>query len=308
MPDPRPRLLVIGAGGFVGSWVARLARDEFDVVEGARRPRAVGSAAESTIASPARVAIDITQSASVRAAFDEARPEFVVLTAAIADIDRCEREPDLANEVNHEGPVHVARECRECGARLVFTSSDAVFDGTKHAYREDDPPTPINHYGRTKARAEASIQEILPASAAVVRPSQVLGFAPVAGTNSYLNKLAETLRAGRTVQGATFEFRNPIDAATLGRVLLDVVRSKEASGVFHAGASDKMSRYEMARALAKALGVSPDLVLPQHEPAPDRRAPRGPDDFLVCERLPRLCGFAVPTCAQVIERAVHGTA
>jgi dTDP-4-dehydrorhamnose reductase len=294
MSETRPRLFVIGGGGFVGSWVARRAAARCEVIEGVRRP------------SPSRphVAIDITSAESVRAAFDEARPDAVILTAALADIDRCEREPGLAEAVNYQGPLNVARECRRRGARLVFTSTDAVFDGTLREYPEHATPSPVNVYGRTKARAEAAIQELLPA-ATILRYSLVLGFAAAAGTNSYLNKLAETLRAGRTVRVPTAEYRNPIDVTTLADLLVELA-DREAPGIFHVGSSDKMSRYELAQAIARELRAAAELIEPQTEAVPGR-APRGVDDFLVCERLPRLLGFVPPTCRQVIEKAVHGT-
>ena len=296
MAETQPRLLVIGAGGFVGSWVARRAGESFDVVPGVRRP---------TPEQPGAVAIDITRADSVRAAFDAARPSAVILTAAMADIDRCETDKPLADLVNHQGPVLVARECQARGIRLLFTSTDAVFDGTLAAYPEDAPPTPVNFYGHSKARAEATIRALLP-SATIVRFSLVLGLSPHAGTNSYLDKLAATLRAGRPVRTPTYEYRNPIDVSTLARLLVRLVQS-EAAGIFHIGSSDKISRYELARRLARELGAATELIEPQRE-AIAGRAPRGIDDFLLCTRLPELLGFAVPTCDEVIEKAVHGTA
>ena len=201
------------------------------------------------------VPIDITQEESVRAAFASARPDVVVLTAAMADIDMCERDRPLAERVNYLGPLHVARQCQRHGARLLFTSSDAVFDGALAAYAEDARPTPVNYYGQTKARAEAMIEELLP-TAAIVRFSLVLGRAPRPGTNSYVDKLAATLQAGQSVRAPTFEYRNPIDVATLSQLLVDLI-GHEASGIFHVGASDKMSRYELARQLRRNWATRP---------------------------------------------------
>lgn len=291
----RPRLLVIGATGFVGAHVARAGQQHFDVVAGSRQ--AGGEASY--------VSIDIANADSVRAAFDAVQPTAVILTAALADIDRCEREQDVAERINYHGPRLVAEECRRRGARLVFTSTDAVFDGLLKVYPEDAVPTPVNFYGRTKARAELAIAEILP-TAAIVRVSLVLGRGVRPGTNSYVDKLATSFAAGQQVVTPTFEYRNPIDVGTLAAILVDLA-GREAAGIFHVGASDKIVRYELARRIAMALGASPDLVIPQTAPVPGR-APRGIDDFLVCRRLPELTGFVPPTCQQVIERAVHGTA
>jgi dTDP-4-dehydrorhamnose reductase len=304
-------LLVIGSSGFVGGWLAQLGRADWDVIEGARQPRTSSSFARDHES----VVIDLAQPAGLRAAFDQARPNAVILTAAMADIDRCQREPELATLINHQGPVAVARECARAGARLVFTSTDAVFDGLAPPYPEDAQPTPVDHYGRTKAAAEADVQKILP-GAVVVRPSLVLGFSAGRQTapggaasttnNSYLDKFAANMRAARSVLTPTGETRNPIDVGSFARALLELAARADATGVFHVGASDKMSRYDLARGLATELGCSPELVLPQTE-FPAGRAPRGRDDFLACRRLSELTGFIVPTCKQVIHRAVHGT-
>ncbi len=220
----------------------------------------------------------MADAASIRAALDEVNPSAVILTAAIADIDRCQNEQPLAEQVNFHGPCHLARECARRGIRLVFTSTGAVFDGAAPPYHEDSLPTPVSFYGQTKARAEAAIAEILP-TAAIVRFSWVLGQAFTAGTNSFVTKFPETLRARQTVRAPTYEFRNPIDVATLADVLLMLAMS-DARGIFHIGSADKMSRYELSRALAVELGMpeAQDLILPLAEPTPGR-APARPRRF-----------------------------
>ena len=293
MPQQNPRLLIIGANGFVGGWVARTARNQFDVIEGTR----LGG-------TPSSVRIDVTQPASVKEAFDAAKPDVVLLTAAMADIDKCEQEKDLVGQINYQGPIHIARQCKIRRSRLIFCSTDAVFDGKLASYKENATPTPVNEYGRTKARAEKAIVEILPESV-ILRFSLVLGTAPVSGTNSYVNKLSDQLHAGQKVQTPTFEYRNPIDVARLAAVMIDLA-GRNDWGIFHVGASDKMSRYELARALAMKWNLSPDLIVPLDKPIAGR-APRGLDDFLVCERLPASTGFVVPTCEEVIESAVNRT-
>lgn len=287
-----PRLLIIGASGFVGSHWANAAREQFDVVAAARH---VADAPDS-------LAIDITDPASVRAVFETARPEFVTHLAALSDIDRCERERDLAERINYFGALHVARQCARGGARLLYTSSDAVFDGSKGMYFEHDEPKPVNWYGQTKARAERAIGEVLP-SAAIVRISLVLGRGAGAAGNSYLEKVIGNLQAGNRIVTPSFEYRNPIDVGTLCAFFGELTPNRDATGIFHVGASDKMSRYDLARAIAERLGHDPALIVRQDEPVAGR-APRGRDDFLVTERLRQVCRTPVPTCRQVIERAV----
>jgi dTDP-4-dehydrorhamnose reductase len=290
--DDKPHLLIIGARGFLGQHLARKATSAFQVL-----PADLPSAGWEGLA------MDVTSAASVEAGFQQASPDVVVLLAAISDIDACEKRPELAEEINVRGAGRVVEACARAGAKLVFTSSAAVFDGARHGYRESDAPTPVSIYGRTKARAEDLVSRALP-SAIILRLALVVGFAQDHGTNAMLNKLAEKLCAGQPVSFPNFEYRNPIDANTLTGFMLELVQHPGARGVFHVGASESISRFDLGVKLAERMGFSRDLIQPQTAPVPGR-APRGLDHFLLTERIRATCRTPVPSCDEVIERAVY---
>jgi dTDP-4-dehydrorhamnose reductase len=292
--DDKPHLLIIGARGFLGQHLARKAPCAFQVFE-----------ADLPAAGWEGLVIDVTSDASIEAGFQQASPDVVVLLAALSDIDACESRPELAEEINVRGAARVVEACGRAGAKLVFMSSAAVFDGTRHGYRESDVPTPVSVYGRTKARAENLVSQALP-SAIIFRLALVVGFARGHGTNAMLNKLAEKLRAGQSVSFPNFEYRNPIDANTLTGFMLELLHLPGSSGVFHVGASEAISRFELGRRLAERMGFSRDLIKPQTAPLPGR-APRGLDHFLLTERVRATCRTPVPSCDEVIERAVYGS-
>lgn len=295
MSSAEPRLLIIGASGFLGQHVARKAGGSFQVFEAdiLRPPGERG------------LSVDVTSAMSVKEALDRAQPDAVILLAAVSDIDQCERQPELAEAINVCGAMHVAEACRKTGAKLLFTSSAAVFDGLRHGYRETDAPTPLSVYGRTKARAEQLIAAELP-SAVTLRLALVIGFAQGERTNAMLNKFAAKLHAGQRVWLPDFEYRNPIDAATLSDVMVELLRDARASGVFHLGATQAISRFELGVRLAERMGYAGKLVERQTEPI-SGRAPRGLDHFLTTERISAMCRMRIPSCDEVIERAIHGT-
>ena len=295
MSSGEPRLLIIGSTGFLGQHVARKGAGTFEVFE-ADLVRPGGEHG---------VSIDITSAGSVNAAFDQTKPSCAILLAAVSDIDQCEQRPELAEAVNVCGAAHVASACRRMGTRLLFTSSAAVFDGTRHGYRETDSPTPVSVYGRTKARAEQLIATELP-EAVILRLALVIGYAQGDGTNAMLNKFAAKLRAGEPVSLPNFEYRNPIDATTLSDAILELLMNQSAVGVLHLGATESISRFELGVRLARRLGYSTTLVKPQTEPIPGR-APRGLDHFLISERIAAVCHLRLPSCEEVIERATNGT-
>ncbi|HTB11577.1 MAG TPA: NAD(P)-dependent oxidoreductase [Bryobacteraceae bacterium] len=284
---PVPRMLVIGATGFLGGSLMRSRDTRFERI-------AAG-----------RIACDVTDPASVRLAFVESRPDVVILTAALADIDRCEKEPELARAINVHGAENVAKECARLGVRLLFTSSGAIFDGTSEGYHEAHRPSPLSVYGKTKAEAEQRIREIVP-DAAIVRLSLALGHSPRGGTNALVDKLEAAFRKGNPVYVPPDEFRNAIDVDTLSRWILDLAHAPNASGIFHLGASNALSRYEIVRHLAQAMGYSTDLVVAQDSAL--NRAPRGRRQLLIPARIAEHSGIPVPTCLEAIERCLHVTA
>ena len=271
-------------------YAVQAAAETFEVIRGDR----------SGNGQPGSIEVDVADASSVDRAFGQTKPDLVLLLAAMSDIDRCETLPEQAFAVNVRGAENVANACARSNARLLFTSSAAVFDGSKHGYREEDTIHPLSVYGKTKAWAENAVQALLP-SAIVIRFALVLGLARKSGTNAMLDSMLRKWKAGEPVSLSTREVRNPIDAASLNRGMIGMLADSGVSGVYHVGASDSISRYELGKRLAKRAGVSADLVRPQGEPVPGR-APRGEDHFLLTEKIRRCWNWEVESCDQVIER------
>jgi dTDP-4-dehydrorhamnose reductase len=286
------RLLIIGASGFVGMHAAQAAvvRNRFKVIRGNR----------SRTDQSDTVEIDITDPSSVAKAFRESRPDSVLLLAALSDIDACERSPERAFAINTCGAEHVANACLRGNARLLFTSSAAVFDGVKHGYSEEDTTCPVSIYGTTKMRAESVIRALLP-SAVLIRLALVLGFAPNRTTNALLDKVITKWKSGQPVYFPKGEHRNPIDVASLGSAIIDLIANEQISGIYHLGASNSISRYELGVRFASRLGYPLDLVRPLETPEAGR-APRGKDHFLLTDKIQRECGLQFGSSDQVIER------
>ncbi|MEA2539851.1 MAG: dTDP-4-dehydrorhamnose reductase [Acidobacteriaceae bacterium] len=290
----RRRVLIVGARGFLGSYAVDAAAHQAEVLRGDRYSAGLEGVTGGVV-------IDVSDAASVNRAFRSAKPDAVLLLAAMSDIDRCEAQPEEAFAVNVRGAENVANACAQTNARLVYASTAAVFDGRKQSYREDDERCPISVYGKTKAEAEAVLQALVPA-AFVVRVSLVLGWARRSGTNSMLNTLRQRWEAGKSVSFPVSEIRNPIHAASAAEIMITLLMDYDhAGGIYHAGASDSMSRYEMGRRLAARLNVPDLLVEPQTVPIPGR-APRGEHHCLLTEKLQKLFGIEAQTCDQVIER------
>ncbi|HEX3470848.1 MAG TPA: sugar nucleotide-binding protein [Silvibacterium sp.] len=294
MWNGKPKMLVIGSRGFLGRHVMRVAAPELTLIEGNR----------TTNGQLNEVRIDLEDKDSVVTAFDQVRPDVVLLLAAHSDIDYCERYPEDARAVNLRGAEHVAVACARTNARLLFASSGAVFDGRQHGYTEDSLVSPVSVYGETKAEAEKLILALLP-DAIVVRLALVIGFAAPPGANAFLDNLRKRWASGESVALPVFEQRNPIDAVSCSQFIFELV-NRQKRGIFHIGCTDSISRYHLGLKLASRMGYA-DCVHPQLEPTPGR-ALRGPNHFLLTGKLRAACAIPIPTCDQVIERCFDGIA
>ncbi len=265
------RMILVGGRGFVGGHLVRLARGRWDLVVFDRAPAEPPSPA-GLPASARRRAVDITDREAVLAAIGQEAPHLVVNAAAVSNIDFAERNMLAAHQVNVAGAGYLAEGCRRYEARFIHFSSDAVFAGTADSYGEEDAPEPVNYYGRTKAESEALVLATCPDSV-VIRLSLVLGYAVGGGGNSFYEPLEERLRRGETVYVPAEEIRTPVAVQTLAEAVLELAEG-DYRGILHIGSTDSVSRYELARRVAAAMGFSPDLVQPKPAGGDPGRAPR----------------------------------
>jgi dTDP-4-dehydrorhamnose reductase len=203
------------------------------------------------------VPLDLQQPASFAAALDRARPDAVVHSAALADVDRCEREPALAWMCNVDAPAALARLCHARGITLVALSTDLVFAGDRGSLREDDPARPALAYGRTKlAGEEAVLGEH--AGAAVIRVALVYGRGH--GERATASEsIAWSLRAGRPVRLFTDQVRTPVDAESVADAIERILGGGHG-GRFHLGGPERVTRYDLGLRVAARLGLPAHLI------------------------------------------------
>ena len=282
------KILITGAQGFVGSNVIEQADRNFELHALSRQPGTVHrDRLHWHIVSPA----DARQLQEI---FRRVQPDAVIHAAAMANIDECEAHPTLTLEANVGFTQVLTDLCRATGAKLVFCSTDTVFDGEHAPYDEHDVPQPINFYAKTKVEAEKIVAQ-LGTRAAVARLSLVLGLPVVGQGNSFLAAMVASFKAGRTVTSPTNEIRTPVDVITLSRALLELATG-DRTGLFHLAGNDSLSRFSMGQIIADQLGFDRRLVLPTDSSTMLNRAPRPRDVSLNnakarAELKTPMCGF-----------------
>jgi dTDP-4-dehydrorhamnose reductase len=188
----------------------------------------------------------------------------------MANIAHCVARPDEARQVNIEATRTLVDLCAAARSRLVFVSTDLVFDGEAAPYREDAPPRPLSVYGQTKAEAESVVRAV-PGNL-VVRVSWLAG-PRLAGTPRFFDDLVRALCEGRPFTLFTDEWRTPLGLPTAAEALL-ALADADVAGTLHLGGPERLSRYEMGVQLAAHLGAEPSLLRPslrESNPAPEPR-------------------------------------
>jgi dTDP-4-dehydrorhamnose reductase len=211
---------------------------------------------------------DLRDPSQVQRVVRTSRPDSIILSAAYTDVDGCESNRDLAFAVNCEGAVHVAQAAHEVGSRLIFLSTDYVFDGSKGSpYQTSDPRNPINIYGESKARAEERLLEILP-DVCIVRTSWLFGHGGKCFPATIL-KLAAT----RPEISVVNDQRGcPTFTRDLASALVQLCRAS-ARGIVHVTNSGDCTWYEFATEIVRVSGMPP-VVRPMTTaefPRPARR-------------------------------------
>ncbi len=253
MSGDRPRTLVIGASGFVGrALVDSLRRRGWEVL-GTHHTRPV----------PGGLPLDIRREAEVAACLARHAPVLVALCAADPNVDYCETHPREAAAVNVEGTAHVAATTARLGARLVYFSSDYVFDGTAGPYRETDLTNPLSEYGRQKVQAEALVRRLVRDSL-ILRVTVLYGWE--AQGKNFLERLVRTLRRGESIRVPTDQWGNPTLVTNMTAIAAEVA-THGAPGVYHVAGPDWMDRCTFARRVADiwALDASKIIGVPSVE-------------------------------------------
>jgi dTDP-4-dehydrorhamnose reductase len=260
------RLLVTGASGFLGWHICNRAPEGYDVYGTVFSHRV-------RIPNTTTLRVDLTSSAELKRLFNDVRPDAVIHTAAVSDINLCQVERMRSYRLNVESSARIASLCADHMVPYLFTSSDLVFDGMKAPYRESDPVCPVNVYGEHKVQAEDSIRRYYP-DAAVCRMSLMFGrSAPAA--KSFIQPMIRAMKEGEELKLFVDEFRTPLSARAAVMGLFLVLH--RVSGIVHLGGSERISRYEFGRLMQNVFKMGRARITPCRQTDLELQAPRPAD-------------------------------
>jgi dTDP-4-dehydrorhamnose reductase len=245
--------------------------------------------------------LDVTDAARVTAAFAAERFDVCVHTAANCDLESCESDRASAIALNVEGTRNVVEACRSAGTRVVYISTDHVFDGTRAGpYLEADAPRPLQTYGATKLAGEKLVEGL--DGSLVVRMPLLYGLSEAGDKATFVTKVIQSLRQRREFFADDQAVRYPIDVGEAAAFVAALVVS-EVKGVLHFGSDEGVTKLEWARRIASELGLDPLLVVARPEAG---RATRPRNNRLGSSRLFAL-GFPPPRPVAAVIAKLGGT-
>lgn len=275
------RILVIGAKGMLG-------RDLVEVLRSSsRNNEVVGWDFED---------VDIREEQRTIAKIENMCPEIVINVAAFTDVDGCELNEEKVFAINAEGMRHIALGALRCRARVVYLSSDYVFDGKKREpYLESDPPHPLNVYGRSKLKGEQYVQELVENSL-IIRTQWLYG----KYGNNFVTSILRQAREKRVLSIVNDQIGSPTYTADLSEAISALIQF-DVKGIFHVANSDLCTWYTFGQAILKLAGIAGVKIIPISSKELGRPALRPSYSVLSTQKLKKETGMTLRPWSEALR-------
>lgn len=249
----RKRVLITGSGGMLGVDLSCELSRSYDIY-------GIDIIAQPTDCQIAEFQkCDITDAKAVAGIIKDVRPDIVIHTAAMTDVDGCELDKEKTYKINSEGTKNVAIACKETDSILIYISTDFVFDGKKKApYKEEDIPNPLNVYADSKLKGEVAVKAVLKRYF-IIRTGWLYG----RHGKNFVDTILAKAKTENTLKIVDDQKGSPTytkDLAKAIHVLLDKVFTKDPErsvqyGTYHVSNSGSVSWYEYTRAIVQLAGM-----------------------------------------------------
>jgi len=288
-------ILVTGASGLLGASLVSLAQEQRREVVGLyhRHPVRIDGAR--------LLAADLMDEVESCRIFQELGPSSVVHCAAATDVDWCEEHPDEAHRINVTVPSAIAGITSRSDARLLYISTDSVFDGGRGNYAETDMPGPVNVYAKTKLQGEREVLRQNPT--ALIARVNFYGW-NAQNKDSLAEWILKQLNHGRLVPGFSDVVFCPALADDLAEVMLALL-DRNLAGLYHAAGSEPVSKYEFARRVASTFGFDPAQVVPRRMADAKLKAQRPRNTSLNTGKICAALGRPMPDVEAGLRRFAH---
>lgn len=285
----KKKLLISGISGLLGSNLAYLLRERYDIKGWYNFHKALIPGVDS-------YKTDITDKRSVKEFLSDYKPDIILHCASLTNIDYCEKNKEETKRVNVEGTQNIASACNSRDIKLVYVSTDAVYDGQKGNYTEDDPVSPCNYYGFTKYEAEDTIKEHK--NHIIVR-TNIFGW-NIQNKHSIAEWILYNLQNGSSISGFKDAIFSSIYTIELARII-DIMLDNNLIGTFNLASKTSMSKYDFALLIAEVFNKDKALIRPISIDDYPFSAKRGKDLSLNTQKLSKALGEDMPPIKECVN-------
>ncbi|MCK9604188.1 MAG: SDR family oxidoreductase [Candidatus Omnitrophica bacterium] len=287
-------VLIIGASGLVGSYLYRLISPECNTVGTFQNYPLDDS-----------VYLDITSIDAVRKIIDETQPDFVFLPAALTNVDFCEENKEACFKINIEAVKNIALILKDKKAKLIYFSTDFIFNGQNGPYGEEDLPAPLGVYGQSKLEAEKAVRENL-VDYLIIRTTCIYGWEPQ--EKNFVVNLIKKNRVGSLVEVASDQITTPTYAGSLAALSWKLAKAGK-EGIYNITGSTVISRLDFAFLVAKVFSLNRDLIVGVTTEQLKRRARRPLNGGLKIAKVEKEFGIGISGAEQGLlemKKEKHG--
>lgn len=240
----KKRILIIGASSQIGKRLYGILSKEYSLI---------GTYCKNKIEN--LMYLDITNKKEVFLIFEKTKPDITILTSSLTNVNRCESEKNLARRINVLGTKNVVSLAEKYNTKLLFFSTDYIFDGKNGPYSEEAIPSPINYYGKTKAEGEEMVKSLK--DYLIIRTTGVFSYDR--GTNFVL-QIIEALNKNREIKVSKDQYANPILADNLAECVKELLL-RDKMGIWNISGDTYLSRYEFALLIAEVFSLDKRLII-----------------------------------------------
>ena len=247
------KILITGSNGLLGQKLLHKLRQDFSV------ELIATSKGENRVSNKdcyTYFDLDITDNDAIAKLISREKPQVVINTAAMTNVDLCEDEKQACDALNVEAVRHLADACEKIDSHLIQISTDFIFDGEDGPYKEEDEPNPLSYYGLSKLKSEQVLQAHS-VKWTILRTIIVFGVGEKLIKGNIVLWAKGALEKGDPLNIIDDQFRAPTLAEDLADICI-LAAKKKALGIFNASGKDIMSIYEIVERIAKHYGYSTD--------------------------------------------------
>lgn len=271
------KLLVTGISGFLGWHIAEHLQSDYQLL-------GIYNKTKPDLKNIQLEQLDLTDQSAVSILLKGHQPDAILHLAANSNPNDCEQNL-LSKIINVEVTEQLANHCATQNIPFLFTSTDLVFDGKNAPYATTDSPNPIMIYGKQKLEAEQNVLKVFP-DAIIARMPLMYGL-PKNGLG-FMNAWLRNLQAGKNIYCFTDEYRTATFGGDAAQGIFALLKNK-ASGIFHLGGSERMSRFEFASQMATHFGLDKNLIIPSLQKDVNMPAKRPADVSLISNKTFTFC-------------------